>query len=474
MNFFSMHFIFDRRRFLSCGVCLIILVFSLASANLAQDEADDAIRFFNQAQEAHEKGDLQTALNFYDAAIKLFPDFPEAAYQRGNALLSLGKRDESEKAFRRALELRADWTLPMTNLGALLVQKNNFAEAEKLLTKAIEENEINFAAYSALTELRLKTNASPEILKELLTKVQFLTGKASPTASIWASRAALEKALGDKTSAKTSLKRALAINPNDKSALLEQAAIALSESDKTTALEAAKALEKIAPNSIAVKFLQARIAASNGNIRDAVKILDSIENPTPEVGLLRNEILASSSINVVELEKQLEKDEKNIVILSRLCTILRTESPTKALDYCRRASEVEPNNINHAVGFGAALVQTRQYEKATATLRQILQIAPDNFTARANLATALIQLKRYDEAKIEYVWLTEKQPDLAIAYYFLAIAHDNLGEYLDAGANYQQFLKIADPAQSKLEIEKVNLRLPALEKLIKDKKGRKK
>jgi tetratricopeptide (TPR) repeat protein len=473
MKFFSMCFISGRRRFLLSVICALILAFLLAQVSLAQDEADDAVKYFNQAQEAHEKGDLKTALNFYDAAVKLFPEFPEAEYQRGNALLSLGKTDQAEKAFRRALELRQDWTLPMTNLGALLVQKNNFTEGEKYLTKAIQENDVNFAAYSSLTELRLKTKASPEILKELLTKVQFLTAKASPTAAIWGSRAALENALGDKTAAKASLKRALAINPNDKATLLEQAEIALAESDKTTAQEVAKTLEKIAPTSIALKLLQARIFASNGNIREAVKILDSIENQTSDVALLRDNILASGSVNIVELEKQLEKDTKNVVILGRLCTILRTESPTKALDYCRRASEAEPNNINHAVGFGAALVQTKQYENAVTILKRILQIAPDNFTTRANLATALFQLKRFEEAKVEYVWLTEKQPDLAIAYYFLAIAHDTLGEYLDASANYQLFLKIANATQNKLEIEKINLRLPILEKLIKEKKGKK-
>jgi hypothetical protein len=59
---------------------------------------------------------------------------------------------------------------------------------------------------------------------------------------------------------------------------------------------------------------------------------------------------------------------------------------------------------------------------------------------------------------------------LAIAYYFLAIAHDNLGEYMDAMANYQQFLKLADATSNKLEIEKVNLRLPVLQKQIKEKK----
>jgi tetratricopeptide (TPR) repeat protein len=191
------------------------------------------------------------------------------------------------------------------------------------------------------------------------------------------------------------------------------------------------------------------------------------------VALLRDKITTNSSVNTADLEKQLEKDAKNAVVLGRLCGLMRTENPAKALDYCRRASGAEPNNVNHAVGFGAALVQAKQYENAVAIFNQILQIAPDNFTAHANLATALFQLKRYSDAKKEFQWLTEKQPDLVIAYYFLGIAHDNLKEYLDAMANYQQFLRLADANQNKLEIEKVNLRLPALQKLSKEKKGKK-
>jgi tetratricopeptide (TPR) repeat protein len=118
-------------------------------------------------------------------------------------------------------------------------------------------------------------------------------------------------------------------------------------------------------------------------------------------------------------------------------------------------------------------VQAKQYNDAVIILRRLLQVVPDNSTARANLATALFQIKKFEEAKIEYRWLTEKQPTLPIAYYFLAIIHDNLAEYMDAMANYQQFLKLADSGVSKLEIEKVNLRLPALQKLIKQGKGKK-
>jgi len=453
-----------------------ILLGSSIQISLAQDDEDaqaKAVMIFNQAQDAHEKGDLSAALKLYEEALKLAPEFPEAEYQRGNALLSLGKINEAEKAFRRAVELREDWTLPMSSLGSLLVNSNRFTEAEKILTKAVELDDKNFPALIALTDLRLKAKAAPAILKELLAKLQILTSKANPTAALWSARSAIERALGDKPSAKASYKRALAIEPQNKSALTEQAEISLSEGDYANALETAKMLARLSPSSIDVKFLQARIYAAEGKNEDALKILNSIAEPTPEISALKNSVSASGAVNLADLEKQLENDPKNSAVLGRLCNQLRTENPAKALDYCRRASESEPDNLSHAVGFGAALVQAKQFDNAVTIFKRILQVAPDNYTAHANLATALFQLKRFSDAKTEYQWLTEKQPNLSIAYYFLAIAHDNLGEYLDAMANYQQFMKLADATSNKLEIEKVNLRLPSLQKQIKERKGKK-
>ncbi|MDQ3062905.1 MAG: tetratricopeptide repeat protein [Acidobacteriota bacterium] len=453
---------------------LIMLSFSVVSSAQEEDEEQtEAVLIFNKGQDAHEKGDLQTALKFYDEAIKLAPKFPEAEFQRGNALLTLGKSDEAEQAFRRAIELREDWTLPMASLGGLLIQKNNFAEAETVLSKAVELDAQNFPAYVALTELRLKQKAAPVVLKELLTKLQNLTAKANPTASIWAARGAIESALSDKIAAKKSLTNALAIEPKNSFALTTRTEISLAEGDFARATNEAKMLLQISPNSTGAKILLARVYAESGNRTEALKILDAIEATDSNAAALRNSITAVDSVNAADLEKQLEKNQKNAAILGRLCVLLRTENPSRALDYCRRASEAELTNVNHAVGFGAALVQAKQFENAIIIFRKILQIAPDNFTAHANLATALFQSKHYAEAKTEYQWLTEKQPNLAIAYYFLAITHDNLGEYWDSMANYQQFLKIADATENKLEIEKVNLRLPTLQKQLKKVKSKK-
>lgn len=469
-----MFLLFSRKR-VSILIFSLLFSFSVVSVCRAQEDAetDDAVEIFNQGQDAHEKGDFKTAIELYQKALKIVPEFPEAEYQLGTVFLALNQTDDAEKAFQRAIELRVDWSLPMASLGAILVQKNQFAEAEKILTKAVELDEMNSPAFVALTDLRLKTKATPAILKQLLTKLQFLTSKANPTASVWSARGAIERVLGDKTSAKTSISRSLSIEPNNKPALAERIELALSENDFAGALENAKILNKIAPDNPDSKFLLARVFAENGNADEALKVLDSITNPSAEISALHDRINASSTVNAADLEKLLEKEPKNASVLGRLCSLLRTENPLKALDYCRRAYEVEPTNLNYVIGFGAALVQAKQYENAVTIFRKIIAVAPDNYTAHANLAIALFQLKRFAEAKTEYLWLAEKQPDLAVTYYFLGIIFDSLTEYLDAMANYQQFLRIADSEINKLEIEKVNLRLPALQKLIKDKKGKK-
>jgi len=471
---FLMYLFFSRKQFFVLAFSLILVFSSVLNISAQENaEPDDAVAVFNQGQDAHEKGDLKTAIELYQKALKIIPEFPEAEYQLGVAYLALNQNENAEQALRRAIALREDWTLPMASLGAVLVQKNEFPEAEKVLTKAVEIDEMNSPAFVALTDLRLKTKAAPGILKELLTKLQMLTSKAKPTASVWSARAAVERTLGDKAAAKTSINRSLSIEPNNKAALMERVEIALSENDSAGALEFAANLNKIAPDSPNSKYLLARVYAENGRTDEALKILDSMSNPTAEATALRGRIVANSSVNVADLEKQLETDAKNASILGRLCSLLRTENPLKALEYCRRAYDAEPTNLNYVIGFGAALVQAKQYESAVNIFRKIIAAAPDNYTAHANLAVALFQLKRFNEAKTEYLWVSEKQPDLAITYYFLGIIHDQLTEYADAMANYQQFLRLADSEKSKLEIDKVNLRLPTLQKQIKDKKGKK-
>ncbi len=458
-------------KFVKSGTALILLCLLTAFAAAAQDDpAAAAVELFNAGQDAHEKGDLKKAVELYEAALKQIPEFPEAEFQMGTALAVLGRHADAESAFRRALELREAWTLPMTALGSLLLQRGSYAEAEALLTKAVESDEQNVGAFTALAELRIRTNSPEPVLQALLEKIRALTAKASPTASIWLSRAALELAVNDPASARTSVGRALEVEPKSFAGALQRGEIALAMNDAKAAIADGERLVKSEPNSDPAHYLMARALAADGRIDEAIEHLGLIKIPTPEIENFRERIRTASADNVAELEKKLESDPTNGPLLGRLCNVLRTSNPQRALGYCRLAYETDRTNINYVIGFAAALVQAKQFDNAVSLLVQIVAAAPENYTAHANLAVALFQLKRYPEAKREYYWIVARQPDTAVAYFFLGIIHDQLKEYPDAMANYQAFLKIADPELSKVEIEKVKLRLPILQKQLKNRR----
>ena len=456
-------------------ICLSLtaLVFVPAAASAqTNDKTQQAIAFFNQGQDAHEKGDLAAAIGFYEKALESYPEFPEAELQRGNALLSLKRKDEAEKAFRKALELRDDWTLAMSNLGSLLVDRGKLEEAETLLTKAIESDETNQAAVAAMAELRLRSKADEKVLRDVLARLSALSTNVRPTIAVLSAKAAVEFRLKDNAAAKATARRVIELDAKSVSANMILAEVALMESDSDLGESYVRAAESAGSITPETKRLRAVALNMKGKKAEALALLQSITDPSDAVTDMIADIKDGDVADLTGLEAKVQRTPDDVNALARLCREFRVTNPLKAIEYCRRASTLEPNELSHAIGFGAALVQAKQYEQAAGLFRKLLTIAPENATIRANLGTALFQLKRYAEAKAEFRWLTEKQPDSPAAFYFLGIVHDQLGEYMDALANYQKFLRLANAEKDRLDIEKVNLRMPAVQRLAKE-KGRK-
>ncbi len=473
-SFFSFHRFLLLNDLGSAAIFCFILVPLFASSIGAQeaDETDRAVALFNSGQEEHAKGNVSAAIESYKTALTIIEKFPEAEFQLATAYRQTGQKELAERSFKRSVEFREDWSLARSGLGAFLVDLGRYSEAEVHLLKAIELDQQNFPAYSALSELRIRTNANASELRSLYAKVVELSEKARPPVSIWIARGSLELALGDRKAAAASYERATAIDNRNVVAARELALIAILEGDATRANGLIDKLTTVSPNDPSVSMLRARVLLVEGKNEEAEVVLAAIKDQTPEIRGLREKIALTVSTDVSAFEKAVAADPRNITAIARLCVLYRKDDPARSLEYCKKANELEPDNINHAIGYGAALVKAQNYPAAIMVMRRLAEVAPDNSTVRANLATALFHSKRYAEAKTEYNWLVEKQPKLAVAYYYLGIVHDQLGEYLDAAANYQQFLRLAEADVNKLEIEKVNLRMPILQKQIKDKKGK--
>lgn len=480
---FTRHLL-GQNTFLIALLCALLFV-SCPTMVVAQtddpfgDGAADPVRLFERGQSAHARGDLEKALDYYEQAIKVRPEFPEAEFQRGNALVSLSRFAEAETAFRRAIALKKGWSLPYTALGALLMRGEKNGDAELLFRQALVIDAQDNVALRMLSELRLRSGDKTEALDLARRAARDKEAPASARIVL----AVAERANGHLAIARQTLDNVLADDPSNLAALMERADLAIDEKNLPSAIGDLKTALKLKQNDKVILARLAYVYQEAGQIEEAQTVARAagVEMQTPAGdGKIRvigsaEEIAAANSedpgVSRKALELLLEKNPRNAMLMARLGASYRTDDPMRSLEFYRRAAEIEPSATDYALGYAAALVQARRFASAANILREVLKTKPDNYVAHANLATALYELKQYGSAIPEYEWLIGKKPDVVVAHYFIATAHDYLGEYPEALSAYETFLASADAKTNQLEIEKVKLRLPTLRRQIQLKEG---
>lgn len=442
------------------------------------DTAADPVKLFNRAQEAHAKKDYERALELYEEALQLRPDFPEAEFQKAAALVALKRVPEAEKSYRRAIELRPTWALPPASLGLLLVRTpGREREAEPLLRRALELDAKNLTAAVALAELSARAGKTAESVA-LWSRVTVIK---ADDASLWLARARAESAAKDAAAALKSYDRAVELDPSNVETRLGRVDLLISLGEKERALEDVRALEPLSKSDWKLGVAIVDRYGLAGHKDEARRVFESLpaEAKASEEGRRLQAALNEARCEDTpetrgSLERLVTSDPKNAAALACLGLLTRTTDPEHSADYYRRAAEAEPRNADHAVGYAAALVQLRRFPEAAAILRRVIEFVPDKYEAHANLAAALYEMKLYNEAVVEYKWISRARPELSVVHFFIAIAHDRLGDYEAALAEYETFLAQADARVNQLEIEKVNLRLPSLRNQIKRGEGLKK
>jgi len=465
---------------LLCALALVFVAFCFQIASGQTDDPTDGetdpVKLFERGQNAHAKGDLSRALALYEGALKLRPEFAEAEYQRGTALVALDRAPEAEKAFAHAIELKKDWVLPHSALGTLLARAERDREAEPVLRRAMQLGARDSVTLDSLSTVRSRAGNK----EEALALARAATDDDNASASAWAWRGALERATGNNDAALNSINHALQIEPNYIAALKERAELRLDAADYPHAIEDLKTAISVKPGDREISLKLARAYELAGKTDEAQRIYLSLgaagsgepikgrafDQFVPVVDGTAAEIEAANSDDGLKarpaLEKLVAKNPRNASLWARLGEVTRRGDPQKSAASYRRANEIDPANPKYATGYAAALVQLRRFAEAEPILRRVIANAPNEYAAHANLALALYEMKRFVEALPEYEWLAATRPEIAATYFFIATAHDNLGEYEQALDAYEKFLSRANPTNNKLDIEKVNLRLPRL------------
>ena len=447
----------------------------MATAQINDTDEMDPVKLFERGQDAHARNDYKRAIELYEAAIKLKPEFPEAEFQRAMALLFTNRKAEAIEGFNRAITLRPDWAMAYSKFGTFLGSYGNDpAAAEPILRRAIELDPKDDFALVVLAEIRARAGDMNDALK----LVRSATAQPTAKSSTWRKRAFIETLAGDKMGALASLDQALMADPKDLGARYDRTRLRLDVNDPEGAIADLRILEQAGfGRGLAEAFDYAQLYERAGRREDALRMLDALaekDRRSPEVIALRAEIdggAGSSAEERAALEELLKRDSQNASLLARLGNAYRRVDPLKSQDYYYRALQIEPANSKYAIGYAAALVQLRQFAQAVPILQKVIARHPDEYYAHTNLALALFELKDFRSALPQYEWIATARPEIAATYFFIAAAHDNLQEYPEALEAYEKFLARANPTGNKLEIDKVNLRLPVLRDQIKRGQG---
>ncbi len=473
---------FRPRRLAVALAFALALVFAHGAAAQDRDEFDetaaDPVRLFERGQEAHAKKDYERALELYEEALRLRPDFAEAEFQKAAALVALKRLPEAEKSYRRSIELRRTWALPPAALGLMLVRTpGREKEAEPLLRRALELDAKNLTATVALAEMRARAGDAAEGV----TLWRRATALKADDASLWVALARAESGAKDSAGALKSFGRALEVEPSNVEARLGRADLLISTGEKERALEDVRALEPLSKSDWKLLVAVANRYGLAGRKDEARRVYETLPEEARQSEEGRKLLAALTDLPCEEtaearaaLEQLIGADPQNAPALACLGRLERTANPERSAELLRRAATLEPRNVDYAVGYAAALVQLKKFSEAAGILQRVIEAAPGHYEAHANFAAALFELKLYNRAVVEYKWIERAKPELAIVHYFIAIAHDRMGEYEAALASYETFLARADAGVNQLEIEKVNLRLPSLRNQIKRGEGVKK
>lgn len=166
-----------------------------------------------------ELGQVEAALEELREAIRLAPEFPDAHYNLGAAMLTQGKITEAIAAYRQAIDLDPDYAEAHNNLGVLLETVGDGPNAIAHYTRAIQIQPHLVDAHYNLANVLL-ADGEPE-----KAAAHYREALASNSAHA-ESRARLGRALtqlGQRAEAVAEYRRALALNANLGSALVDLA-----------------------------------------------------------------------------------------------------------------------------------------------------------------------------------------------------------------------------------------------------------
>ncbi|HEX8494200.1 MAG TPA: tetratricopeptide repeat protein [Pyrinomonadaceae bacterium] len=134
---------------------------------------------YAKGQESAAKGDGKTAVEHYNGAVTIYPQFSQALYEMGVQYLKLGRPDKAADAFQAALKITPDEPGLRLNYGIALLQQKKYPEAETELRAVLVKNDNLPTAHMYLGIALMSQQKFDDAEKELVRAISFKSAEVN-------------------------------------------------------------------------------------------------------------------------------------------------------------------------------------------------------------------------------------------------------------------------------------------------------
>ncbi|HBE19530.1 MAG TPA: protein kinase [Cyanobacteria bacterium UBA11149] len=383
----------------------IIGVSGVAIANWRT--STNAINSYQRGETLFELKRYQDALDAYNRALELKPEYTEALAGQGDALLQLNRSQEAIEAYEKAIQLQPDYATAWKGRGIALDKLQKYEEAINALDEVLKLTPEDWETWTNRGEIQIKlqrfSGAIASFDKVLAIKPD--------NPSVWYQRGWAYQNLRQYQEAIDSYTKALKYKPDSPQTWYQ---LGNSQINLQKYLQAAQSYQKA--TQFQPKFYEAWYSQGNawrniGQYEEALAAFDQAVKIKPRT--------AEAWYNRGGVLHQLQRYEEAV------------NSYNKAVQY-------NPNSSQSWYNRGNGLYILKKYQDAIASYKKAVALKPDHYQAWYSLGNAYVNLQQSQNA----IALDVKLYEEAIAAYNQALRYKP--DYLQAQAAKEQTQRLID------------------------------
>lgn len=333
------------------------------------------------------------AMTTVDQLLEISPEWPEAHFLRGCVLSASGSPVEEAEAYRKAIELKADYREAWQNLGAVLREQTKFLDAA--------------AAFRSLAGLKADDP-------------QPATDEAI---CLWLG--------GRHEDAIDRIQEVLSSRPGYFPALTSASLFFVHRGEAARALETMEKAASLYPKSPETLYCKGLVLQVTGDLEGALKAfegcLSAAELKRDVIEHHRCELLIKLGRHeqaIPPLERLLDAEPADHFARALLARALKDSgNPDRAREVAAGAKDRPGDDVPSLWGIAELLMELGDRETCEVLLGRILKKDPDNADAAHALGVVHSRARRYDEALVHFEKAFRLRPEFSQASYNLAMIH---------------------------------------------------